>query len=186
MTHRILAVFLDSGDTLVDEATEVRNDTDIVIEADLIPGAAGMVHELKRRGYRLALVADGYTASFQNILGQHGLYDLFDVHAISDAIGVYKPHPDMFCYALQALGIEEADYGRVMMVGNHLARDIKGANELGILSVWLDWSPRRPKAPQDESERPRYTIKQPMDLCHLLDQIEGELAMLDEGAATTH
>jgi FMN phosphatase YigB (HAD superfamily) len=58
------------------------------------------------------------------------------------------------------------------MVGNNLSRDIKGANDLGLISVWLDWSPRRSKIPADSSEIPQYTIKQPLDLLATLVQIE--------------
>lgn len=172
MAHPILAICLDSGDTLIDEATEIRSEADIVMTADLIPGAGEMMRGLKDRGYRLALVADGYAQSFRNILGQHGLFDLFEVHAISSEVGVFKPHADMFLCALNGLGIDPADYGRVIMVGNHLERDIKGANALGLISVWLDWSPRRSKIPADAGEQPRYTIKEPLDLLALLDEIE--------------
>ena len=63
------------------------------------------------------------------------------------------------------------------MVGNHLARDIKGANQLGLVSVWLDWSPRRPKVPADPSERPCYTIKNPSDLLDLVASLETSLIM---------
>jgi putative hydrolase of the HAD superfamily len=174
MTGSILAICVDSGDTLIDEATEIRNEADIVMTADLIPGAGQMMRALKERGYRLALVADGYAQSFRNILGQHGLFDLFEVHAISSEVGVSKPHADMFRCALDGLGIAPADYGRVIMLGNHLGRDVKGANELGLISVWLDWSPRRAKIPADASEQPRYTIKEPLALLTLLDEIEKE------------
>ena len=53
----IKAVLLDSGDTLVDEATEIRDADDHVVQADLIPGAGEMVETLAREGYRIALVA---------------------------------------------------------------------------------------------------------------------------------
>jgi HAD superfamily hydrolase (TIGR01549 family) len=175
MSQSILAICLDSGDTLIDEATEIRNEADIVMTAELIPGAGEMMRALKDRGYRLALVADGYAQSFHNILGQHDLFDLFEVHAISSEVGVSKPHADMFLCALNGLGIDPSDYGRVIMVGNHLERDIKGANALGLISVWLDWSLRRAKIPAGASENPRYTIKEPMALLALLDEIEKEV-----------
>ncbi len=60
------------------------------------------------------------------------------------------------------------------MVGNHLARDIKGANALSMISVWLDWSPRRAKIPADETETPRYTIKQPLELLQVIERLEQE------------
>ncbi len=173
MTKRkILAVCLDCGDTLVDEGTEVKTNGDVSLRADLIPGADTLLHALKERGYPLALVADGPVATFNNNLGPYGLYTLFDAYAISEAVGVLKPDAAIFHRALQQLDIGPQDYGKVVMVGNHLGRDIKGANQLGIISVWLDWSPRRAKVPADPSEEPDFTIKQPMDLLQVLDQLE--------------
>jgi HAD superfamily hydrolase (TIGR01549 family) len=172
--RHILAVCLDCGDTLVDEATEIKDAYQVTQTAELIPGAAQMVRDLRQRGYPLALVADGPTGTFRNVLTQHQLYDLFDVFAISQEVGVDKPDPRMFRHALDQLGIAPADYGRVVMVGNHLSRDIKGANALGLISVWLDWSPRRHKIPLDDSEVPRYTIRTPAELIPLLRQLEIE------------
>ena len=51
---------------------------------------------------------------------------------------------------------------------------MKGANDLGMISVWLDWSPRRPKTPANEAEIPRYTIKTPMDLLKVIDELEAQ------------
>jgi FMN phosphatase YigB (HAD superfamily) len=170
--HSILAVLFDSGDTLVDEGTEERDPAGVVIHAGLIPGAAELIGELKRRGYRLGLVADGQAVSFRNVLGQHGLYDLFEVHAISELVGVDKPHPTIFRAALAGLGIQPRDYSRVWMVGNNLERDVKGANALGLTSVWIDWAPRRAKVPADASEQPRHTIHLPLELIPLLERTE--------------
>jgi len=80
----------------------------------------------------------------------------------------------MFIHALDQLDIARKDYGRTLMVGNNLERDIKGANDLGMISVWLDWAPRRSKVPADESEVPQYTIRLPLDLLALLKSIEGD------------
>ena len=171
MPNKILAVCLDCGDTLVDEGTEVK-EGEVSLRADLIPGAAELVRGLKARGYPLALVADGPAATFRNNLGPYGLYDLFDAYAISEEVGVSKPDPAMFRYALDQLGIPQTQYDHVLMLGNHLGRDVKGANQLGLISVWLDWAPRRAKIPTDDSERPRYTIKLPLELLDLLDQLE--------------
>lgn len=172
MTHHILAICFDFGDTLADEATEVKDETMTTLRAELIPGAGEVVRELKRRGYQLALVADGRPGTYSNVLTQHDLYHLFDAFTISEHLGVEKPDVRMFRHALTQLGLEPEEYGRTVMVGNHLARDIKGANEAGMISVWLDWAPRRPKIPADATEVPRYTIKQPADLLDLIDALE--------------
>jgi putative hydrolase of the HAD superfamily len=175
MAHYIRAICFDSGDTIIDEGTEVKQEgTEISLSADLIPGADELLHELKRRGYPLALVADGPVETFQNTLGQYGLYDLFDAYAISGEVGVDKPDVRMFHTALDRLDVAPEDYERVIMIGNYLARDIKGANEVGLISVWLDWAPRRPKVPVDDSEVPQYTIKMPHELLAVLDALEDE------------
>ncbi|UCC88663.1 MAG: HAD-IA family hydrolase [Anaerolineales bacterium] len=176
MTHHILAICFDFGDTLVDEASEVKDETLTTLSGELIPGAGQVVRELKRLGYRLALVADGRAATYYNVLSQHGLYDLFDAFAISEQVGVEKPDPRMFVHALDQLGIARGDYGRTVMVGNYLERDIRGANQVGMISVWLDWAPRRPKVPAGPIEVPQYTIKVPPDLLPLIETLEQEQA----------
>ena len=172
MSHYLHAICFDSGDTIIDEGTEIKNDAEETLRAELIPGADEVLHELKRWGYKLALVADGPVATFRNSLGQHGLYRLFDAYAISGELGISKPDSRMFRHALAQLHIDRKDYKRVVMVGNHLGRDIKGANQLGLISVWLDWAPRRSKIPADDTEVPQYTIKTPRELLGVIETLE--------------
>jgi HAD superfamily hydrolase (TIGR01549 family) len=175
-------VFLDCGDTIVDEATEEKDERGATQRADLIPGAAKMVHELANRGYTIALVADGFEDTFKNALSQHGLFDLFSTMAISELVGVSKPEARMFESALGRLGIEGPEYVNVVMVGNNLERDIKGANRLGLTSVFMRWSPRRSRVPADIDEIPDYTIDEPLALLDLMDALESG----DDGRLATY
>ncbi len=167
-------VFIDCGDTLADEESQVFIEGELVKSADLIPGAKELILMLKERGFTVALVADGLTLSFRNILNQHGLWDCFDYHAISEEVGICKPHEAMFRNAADALGIKDEDFSKVVMVGNNLSRDVKGANALGMKSVFLSWSPRYPKVPADKREKPDYTIAMPLDLLDLMEKLEKE------------
>ncbi len=135
-----------------------------------------MVRCLKARGYPLALVADGPTATFVNNLGPYGVFQLFDARAISQEVGCEKPSRKIFQVALDELEIDSSEYSRVVMVGNHLERDIAGANALGLISVWLDWAPRRSKSPATDLEIPHYTIKTPLQLLDVLHQLEDRSA----------
>ena len=177
---RRIVVFLDCGDTLADEGSEVKDADGAVRRARLIPGAARTVRRLKRRGYTLALVADGPRATFENILKPRGLWRLFDAYAISGDVGVTKPNARMFRTALDALEIPDTERRNVVMVGNNLFRDIKGAKEVGLTTVWIDWAPRRAKVPADPSEVPDYTIGKPLELLPLIERLEAER----EGAYT--
>lgn len=172
MIHKVRAVFLDCGDTLVDEASEIKTPEGVSLRAELIPTAAELMAELKARGYPLALVADGPCATFPNNLGPYGLYDLFSATAISEEVGAMKPDAAMFEAALQRMGIVPAERAQVVMVGNNLERDIAGGNALGLITVWIDWAPRRSKVPANALEIPDYTIKLPIELLDVLAKIE--------------
>lgn len=170
------AVFLDSGDTLVNEATEVFDAEGYVIEAGLIPGALEMINALTSEGYRLALVADGRVRSFATILGGHGIEPHFHAQVISEAEGCEKPDARMFQKAISSLGLSQGDAKDIVMVGNHLERDIGGANQLGIISIWQSWSKKRTHIPEFDHEIPRYTIRMPGELPALLEEIERQMA----------
>ena len=167
----IRTVFLDSGDTLVDEGSEVWEDG-IVQTANLIPGTAEMMAALVEEGYRLCLVADGRVQSFRNVLGAHGLFELFEARIISEDLGCEKPHRRMFEAALAAMGLDAADAADCVMVGNNLGRDIAGAKAAGLTTIWLDWSPRRSKQPKTADEVPDFVISKPTQLPKLLEHIE--------------
>ena len=186
MGNKIVAVLLDCGDTLVDEGTEKKDATGATLEADLIPGAAEMVHKIKRLGYHVALVADGPAATFKNVLTQHNLHHLFDAFSISGEVGVDKPNQRMFVDAMNQLGINRTNYNRTLMVGNNLERDIRGANALGIISVWLNWSPRRSKIPADNLEIPQHTIQSTLALIPLIESLESQLQTQEQIEIVCH
>ncbi|WP_274653822.1 HAD family hydrolase [Paenibacillus humicola] len=176
MSEKRLILFIDSGDTIIDESTEIRDEQGIVIDAKVIPGADTMVKTLHERGYTLALVADGDAQSFKNMYTRLGLYDYFTAMIYSENIKAVKPSPRMFKAAAGALDLGEDDFARIAMVGNNLSRDVKGANALGITSVFLSWTPRYPHAPADDSERPDYTIGEPLELLELAEKLNDKLA----------
>lgn len=184
LNPRKLVIFLDCGDTIIDEGTETRDEEGIVIEGRVIPGADVMVKTLAERGFRLAIVADGAAQSFKNLLTQNGLYECFETLIYSENIRATKPSSRMFKAAMGAMDLDENDLSRIIMVGNNLSRDAKGANALGITSVFLSWTPRYPKNPADESETPRYTIGTPLELIELAEMLDAKLTRMDvEGVA---
>lgn len=170
-----LIIFLDCGDTIIDEGTEIRDEEGTVIQGEVIPGADIMVKTLAERGYRMAIVADGTAQSFKNLLTSNGLIDYFETLIYSEPIKASKPSPRMFKAAIGAMDLSEQDCSRIIMVGNNLSRDVKGANELGITSVHLNWTSRYPKTSADPSEQPDYTISEPLELLDLADRLNDQL-----------
>ena len=174
---KVKAIFLDLGDVIMEEATEVKDEDGVTLRADLIPGAKEAVKEMKEMGYTLALVADTYVGTYNNILKEYSLFEVFDAFAISDEVGCLKPDSRMFKKALNDLEIAEKDYNRVIMVGNNLERDIVGANRVGLTTVWSNWNDGDgyKEKPETELEFPDYEIGTLDELISLLPEIEESL-----------
>jgi phosphoglycolate phosphatase-like HAD superfamily hydrolase len=169
--RNVWAVFFDLGDTLMVEETEEKDATDTTLRADLFEGAADLVWSLKRAGYLVGLVADTRPGTARNVLRQHDLEDAFDVLAISESVAAEKPDPRIFRHALSALGLRPSENGHVVMVGNRLDRDVRGANGLGLISVWMRLTERYPGASSDERDVPDHATHSHAELRTLLERL---------------
>ena len=173
--NKKLVIFTDSGDTIIDEATQVYDDRHIVQEASFIPGADRALRQLHEEGYTIALVADGEWESFQNVYRRSGLDDCFDAWVVSEVVGQQKPAAVMFETAYETLGLTDADKSRIVMIGNNLKKDVAGANRQGLISVWLDWSPRYFHTVEEPDWQPDYTVHTPDELLALIHRLEAEM-----------
>lgn len=167
-----LIIFTDSGDTIIDESTQVYDDQETVLRADFIPGAGEVLKQLKDEGYRIALVADGTWESFQNVYRENGLGYCFEEWIVSEVVGEQKPARSMFDTAMEKMGLTDADKPFIVMIGNNLKKDVAGANRYGITSVWLDWSPRYFHTVEEPDWQPDYTVKTPEELKALIEELE--------------
>ena len=57
------------------------------------------------------------------------------------------------------------------MVGNNLARDVRGANGTGMTSIWLRHNERYPITPADPAEEPAHTAASFEELRTLLKRL---------------
>ena len=169
---RKLILFTDSGDTIVDEGSQIFDERGIVTGAELIPGAGEVLQALFEEGYRIALVADGEWESFQNVYRQNGLGGCFEQWIVSEVVGEQKPAESMFRTAMEKMGLSKEDKPNIVMIGNNLKKDIAGANRYGLTSVWLDWSPRYFHTAEEADWEPDYTVKTPQELKELIDRLE--------------
>ena len=167
----IAAILLDLGDVIMQEETEARDDEGNTLRAELVSGMGEIVRGFKMRGYKLGLVADTRSKTAWNVLHQHGLYDLFDALAISEQVGCEKPDPRIFRVALDTLKIAAPDYARVVMVGNNRIRDIRGANRLGLISVWFHWNERYLPDPNLD-DIPTHEVQSARELDDLVKTLE--------------
>lgn len=115
--------------------------------------------------YKLLLLTNGSPDLQQEKLaGVPKLTTYFDHIMISGEHGEGKPAPSIFRKALEKLGIT-ADEG--LMVGDKLTTDIKGANGVGLRSVWINRKQLEPNA----EIVPTYEIKSLTELRSIIDSI---------------
>lgn len=170
-----LIIFTDSGDTIIDESSEIRNQDGIVVHAELIEGAGETLKALSEAGYTIAMVADGEEQSFANVYKENGLENCFHTRTISEVVGVQKPSERMFQDAMDQNHLKEEDKKRIVMIGNNIRKDIAGANQFGITSILIDWSPRYDMVPVNDWELPDYIIHKPEELLPLIEKLEKDL-----------
>jgi putative hydrolase of the HAD superfamily len=115
------------------EALRVRIPDAKVLFADTLT----TLTELKRRGYLLGVVTNrAYGgALFREDLQTMGLLDHFEYRhmAISIDLGIRKPHPEIFKYALNGLEVAAEE---TAMVGDNFVADIVGATRLNMFAFW--------------------------------------------------
>lgn len=99
------------------------------------------VLERLARRFKLGVVSNFY-GNLEGILAAEGLLPLFGAVADSGRVGVEKPEPAIFEWALSRLGVTARE---AWMVGDSLKRDMAGAERLGMGHVWLAGpSPKTP------------------------------------------
>jgi putative hydrolase of the HAD superfamily len=119
---------------------------------DVAPGVDACLTTLRDAGLKLGIVCDvGLTSSptLRARLESFGLLDRFDAWSFSDETGWFKPAPQAFLHALDALGVPPGDAAHV---GDNARTDVLGAKELGMLAVqYVGLAPDPPPYP---SQRP--------------------------------
>jgi putative hydrolase of the HAD superfamily len=99
------------------------------------PGALEALAGLRKRVSRMGLVSNGGTEFQRRKLQRYDLERYFDAILIEGEFGVGKPDRRIFREALSRLGVAA---GETWMVGDNLQMDVKGAQQAGIVAVWVD------------------------------------------------
>jgi HAD superfamily hydrolase (TIGR01662 family) len=97
--------------------------------------AQPVLDTLRAQGYRLGIVSNASDDDdVQTLIDNARLRAYFDVIVTSAAQGIRKPNPRIFLDVLNRLGTEPK---RAAMVGDTLGADILGAQNAGLLAIWI-------------------------------------------------
>ena len=129
-----------------------------------LPGAEEAVTRLAKK-YRLFLASNGTAAVQAGRLTSANLYRFFEQVFVSEEVGHNKPSKEYFDAAFSR--IPDFDPARAMIVGDSLTSDIRGGNNAGIRTCWVNptHAPRDPDIPVD------YEIESLAQLENLLETI---------------
>jgi putative hydrolase of the HAD superfamily len=128
----------------------------------LMPDVMPVLDTLTSR-VRLALITNGLKAVQRSRLTKSGLAPYFEAVVISDEEGVAKPDPRLFEIAMARM--EHPSKASVLMVGDSLTSDMRGANLYGIDACWYN-PEKRPGLPDVEV---RYEIRSLRELPRIVD-----------------
>ncbi|HEY2474218.1 MAG TPA: HAD family hydrolase [Candidatus Cybelea sp.] len=101
----------------------------------LFPGAVELLKALRERGMRLGIVTNGLSETHREKIALLRLSEYFDAIFLADEVGMVKPDPLLFAHACRTLGGAPAHSA---MVGDRYDRDIRGALEAGLFTIWLN------------------------------------------------
>ena len=109
-----------------------------------LPGAEETVDALSKK-YRLFLASNGTASVQRGRMTSANLYRFFEIVFVSQEIGHNKPAKEFFdaCFAR----IPNFDPEKAMIVGDSLTSDIRGGNNAGIKTCWVNpgHAPRNPE-----------------------------------------
>ena len=126
------------ADQLADRIVAVRGK-----HHSVYPETPGVLEQLQGRR-RLAMLTNGAPRVQRDKIEAVGLEQYFDVVVISGEAGIGKPDAGVFELMLSHLGVEAS---AAVMVGDSLGRDIAGARNAGLGTIWVNRTGRPPSEP---------------------------------------
>lgn len=123
-----------------------------------IEGAKELLSYLKSK-YKVAMISNGFSEMQYKKIESAGMTKYFDEIILSDAVGINKPHPDIFTFALNKL---EATADKSIMIGDNILADIEGAMNSNIDQIW--YNPNR----RDSELNPTHVVKHLSEIMDIL------------------
>ena len=116
---------------------------------------------LKEKGIKTAILSNGTRPMLQAGIQKTALEGLMDQVISVDDIGIFKPSPKVYQYAVDRLQLPTSSF--VFISSNPW--DIAGAGQFGLQTVWLN---RSGKVAEVLPPKPKYVIGSMLDLGELV------------------
>lgn len=110
---------------------------------------------------KMAIITNGFNALQQKRLDNTQTSQFFDFVVVSEQVGAAKPEAKIFHAAFEQMGNFEPS--KVLMVGDTLASDVLGGNNVGIDTCWFNPTGQL----SDTTIRPTYEIRSILELVEI-------------------
>jgi putative hydrolase of the HAD superfamily len=126
----------------------------------LLPHAMETLEYLVNKKYELNIITNGFEEIQYKKMKNSNIKHFFKHIIISEKVGVKKPDPKIFDYALKKC---EASISNSLMIGDDFESDIIGAANYGVDQVYF-----HPNPTKNQSFKPTYTISELKELKQIL------------------
>lgn len=127
-----------------------------------VENAETVLKALSEKGYKIHIVTNGIEHTQKKRLRTSGLDKYIDKCFVSEKIGIQKPFPAFFDYVFE--NIDEKNKSRVILIGDSLGSDIKGALDSHIDCIWFNPSGKN----NDVCGKPSFEIASLMQILDIL------------------
>ena len=104
VTGDALAFALDSLDIASPELQ--RQLMDLYLTPAPFPEVPSMLAQLRQAGFKTAILSNGSATMLDSAVRAAGLGELFDAVLSVDPVKAFKPHPRVYAYGLEKLGLQ--------------------------------------------------------------------------------
>ena len=132
VTGDALAFALDSLD--IDTPGLHGKLMDLYLTPAAFPEVPSVLSQLRKAGFRTAILSNGSARMLDSAVYAAGLTELFDAVLSVDAVKVFKPHPRVYAYGLETLGVRPDE----VSFQSSNAWDAYGASNFGMHVVWCN------------------------------------------------
>ena len=136
-THRFYDTFLFFGidDMELSQYFEINFLDEIIGYNELVSGTKEVLDYLKTKDYTIHIISNGFYDVTHRKINGSGLTSYFDTITSADDVGVRKPNPKIFEYALtKANAVKEES----ILIGDDWVADVKGAQGFGMDVIFFN------------------------------------------------
>ena len=102
---------------------------------NLFEGTLEILDYLQEK-YELHIITNGFEEAQERKMKNSNIRDYFKTITNSEMVGVKKPNPRIFSFALESA---KAQIDESIMIGDSLEADIEGADQIGMDTIYFDY-----------------------------------------------